>query len=984
MIWGVKQFGVIRQFKRLLGLLCLSLPFSAVADQSLPALLKQTKVMACAQTESQAKQALSSLWAVEDSDQEYPDENMLRSDDTVLHAATLDVVLKSLVDTAERYPALRNQIERTMLKWNYCDVFQDGVFYDLEKTDAGYMRFRSSDESPENWQGFKKLGFLGAVENRFVPQILALDQQSLRSDYEWLFHRIYREQCFPHPDTSELFDISETRLKENTVTTVVSDAGEYPHAWDPECVYPREAPNLASKVVIEEIPVVVPVMATEVKLVPVPQLVPNLSTSVELIDLALPVPALKSSVLLVDVPQLVPQLATSIDLQPVPVAVPQIRSSYVIESFPLQVPGLLTKVKLDVLPLKVPTLNTRFWVDKPKYVAPKPRPKPAYRAPTKYVDNRGAYPTGDHTHAPVQPVPQVAVQPVATVQPQVVVGKNASLIERLLGGVSGAGNILIVDKIQLTINEYHGTVETAISSSDIGSTISTQTKPGLVNEILEALPTQKPQQIIKAKNTITEPQAQKVVVRTPKTIVVQDTPDYVEVPDLQSMLIVNSPRVLRKPVRIKKQSVKKGRKLKSSSRRKQSGKSSSVFSYTPYPDGKGPAKEKSVAELLREYQEYERDRKLGKVPQRRKKKEQQKAQYIEQIVISEPVSYKPVDDGTRDVPPLWTEVWVERIERDDSVMVPSLDTKTRVYRKISAKPVKVPALSTMIIQQMVRKAEAKSTSNQSFEFAKDHINDEVFEKTVSPKVEVIRNQLDQLLGDSFDMKSDRLPDSVFEDTLIPSAKKRGSKKNAKKAKPKAFALGLAGNIYAKQSLKNSATSIGGSINRKLIKDSYWFARVGWNYTLEESDDPFTYSWGIGYSDWHPGTFSAQLNNWGPIKPEEGLALEKAVANFGYSVKSEFLKKNKLSLSGSINVPVKGNSSIVGNLRWSPKKNWFVNVSASQPLEGDGTPKWTYGFGYSDWRPNKINLQYSNYGPNEIPYHNYEENGTWTLSYNWKF
>ena len=360
MIWGVKQFGVIRQFKRLLGLLCLSLPFSAVADQSLPALLKQTKVMACAQTESQAKQALSSLWAVEDSDQEYPDENMLRSDDTVLHAATLDVVLKSLVDTAERYPALRNQVERTMLKWNYCDVFQDGVFYDLEKTDAGYMRFRSSDESPENWQGFKKLGFLGAVENRFVPQILDLDQQSLRSDYEWLFHRIYREQCFPHPDTSELFDISETRLKENTVTTVVSDAGEYPHAWDPECVYPREAPNLASKVVIEEIPVVVPVMATEVKLVPVPQLVPNLSTSVELIDLALPVPALKSSVLLVDVPQLVPQLATSIDLQPVPVAVPQIRSSYVIESFPLQVPGLLTKVKLDVLPLKVPTLNTRF------------------------------------------------------------------------------------------------------------------------------------------------------------------------------------------------------------------------------------------------------------------------------------------------------------------------------------------------------------------------------------------------------------------------------------------------------------------------------------------------------------------------------------------------------------------------------------------------------------------------------------------------
>ncbi len=207
-------------------------------------------------------------------------------------------------------------------------------------------------------------------------------------------------------------------------------------------------------------------------------------------------------------------------------------------------------------------------------------------------------------------------------------------------------------------------------------------------------------------------------------------------------------------------------------------------------------------------------------------------------------------------------------------------------------------------------------------------------------------------------------------------------KDAKKAKKKPF--GLAGGVYLKQSLANKKWAIGGSVNRKLIKDDYWFARGGWNYSLENEEDPFSYSWGIGYSDWHPGTFSAQLNNWGPLKLGDGLALDKAVASFGYSVKSEILKKYRLSLSGALNIPIDGNSSAAANFRWSPKENWYINSSLSYPLEGDGDPKWTYGFGYSDWRPNKFNLQYSNYGPNDLFEDNYRENGTWSFSYNWKF
>jgi hypothetical protein len=25
-----------------------------------------------------------------------------------------------------------------------------------------------------------------------------------------------------------------------------------------------------------------------------------------------------------------------------------------------------------------------------------------------------------------------------------------------------------------------------------------------------------------------------------------------------------------------------------------------------------------------------------------------------------------------------------------------------------------------------------------------------------------------------------------------------------------------------------------------------------------------YSYGLGYDDWHPGTFSVQMNHWGPV------------------------------------------------------------------------------------------------------------------------
>lgn len=58
------------------------------------------------------------------------------------------------------------------------------------------------------------------------------------------------------------------------------------------------------------------------------------------------------------------------------------------------------------------------------------------------------------------------------------------------------------------------------------------------------------------------------------------------------------------------------------------------------------------------------------------------------------------------------------------------------------------------------------------------------------------------------------------------------------------------------------------------------------------------------------------------------------------------------------------SSPVGfvDLRYSPKENWFANVTLN--AYPDGRKRWepdfTYSFGYDDWRPNTFSLVYANY------------------------
>ena len=200
---------------------------------------------------------------------------------------------------------------------------------------------------------------------------------------------------------------------------------------------------------------------------------------------------------------------------------------------------------------------------------------------------------------------------------------------------------------------------------------------------------------------------------------------------------------------------------------------------------------------------------------------------------------------------------------------------------------------------------------------------------------------------------------------------KNRKNNSKKKK-----LRLAGSFANTVSLKDGKNSL--SASATWSPKPNWF--VSGNASLKEGE--VGYSWSAGYADYKPGGMSAQVNNWGPIKPGEGLALDKAVVNIGKKIKSEKLTKHKLAASTNLSIPVKGKRSLSGTMQWNPKPNVYTRATASVPLEG-GKPNWNYVVGYSSPKPGGVKIEYANYDKNQFPGDNLKD-GAITVSRSWQF
>lgn len=200
--------------------------------------------------------------------------------------------------------------------------------------------------------------------------------------------------------------------------------------------------------------------------------------------------------------------------------------------------------------------------------------------------------------------------------------------------------------------------------------------------------------------------------------------------------------------------------------------------------------------------------------------------------------------------------------------------------------------------------------------------------------------------------------------------------------------------------------------------SYWFFNATFykyiNENLKATWSP-DFSYTFGYDDWHPYTFSLTYANYGgnrlfPTKNEVftdflsggfNLAWKFSVPRF---IEELFIVHESGGIGGSIAYSVVPNyldintqeqkhfkQSLRLNLKYTIYEWFYVNATffyypfpeQQQPWD----PDFTYGFGFFDWHPGTISIQYNNYSGNRYPWNKNTgtggfENGGFSISWSW--
>jgi hypothetical protein len=182
--------------------------------------------------------------------------------------------------------------------------------------------------------------------------------------------------------------------------------------------------------------------------------------------------------------------------------------------------------------------------------------------------------------------------------------------------------------------------------------------------------------------------------------------------------------------------------------------------------------------------------------------------------------------------------------------------------------------------------------------------------------------------------------------------------------------------------------------------SYWFFATSLHRYLDRDDQApwnpdFTYS--FGYDDWHPYTLSLVYGNYGNNRFDPNGDDNEQFTRFSqgtWSLAWKFPVPEVVAEPLLIDTSQKINCRISGNLtpsyfdnrlerRRSYKKSasfgcrypiwksfffdWNLYYYPDGRQQQPWDPDFTYGFGYFDWRPGTITVQYSNYAGNRYPW-----------------
>jgi hypothetical protein len=207
--------------------------------------------------------------------------------------------------------------------------------------------------------------------------------------------------------------------------------------------------------------------------------------------------------------------------------------------------------------------------------------------------------------------------------------------------------------------------------------------------------------------------------------------------------------------------------------------------------------------------------------------------------------------------------------------------------------------------------------------------------------------------------------------------------------------------------------------RYSIVSSWFFSTTIYKYINEYLKAPWNpdFSYVFGYDDWRPYTLSLTYSNFGgnrlfPDKNKEEVFTDFLAGSFSLAWKfkiPKFLEKyfyidKSSSLSGSFAYAITpkffdleslSTKSFKQSFRISLRYNiidYFYITSTfffypipdqQQPWD----PDFTYGFGFFDWHPGTISIQYNNYSGNRFPWNKKIgsggfENGSFSISWGW--
>ncbi|OAN13794.1 hypothetical protein A3K86_14640 [Photobacterium jeanii] len=185
-----------------------------------------------------------------------------------------------------------------------------------------------------------------------------------------------------------------------------------------------------------------------------------------------------------------------------------------------------------------------------------------------------------------------------------------------------------------------------------------------------------------------------------------------------------------------------------------------------------------------------------------------------------------------------------------------------------------------------------------------------------------------------------------------------------------------------------------TLSLKYVIIGNWFVSGTLYYYFDkEQQQPWNpdFTYVFGYSDWRPYTFSLLYSNYGGnrFKATE----EQPVTNFNqgtwalgwkFPVTKPVVDWLTFTDDGAIGCQVdfnytpeyfdlastsykSGHKTLSLGCKYSIVGNWYVNGTAfyyfDKSQQQPWNPDFTYGFGYFDWRPGTITLQYNNYSGN---------------------